>query len=421
MSKARPPARWPSSGSATSWRTGGPMSVNDDRDIAERLGGALAACMPSPAPVGAVLRKGRAIWVRRRIAAGLAAAAAAAAIGAGVPIVLRAGPATAPRPGPASPSRSFRGLPPLRNRSGLFSWVSVNQVSGLAAVSADDIWAVGSAATGRPLIEHWTGRAWTPVPAASPPGAKESLLTSVAAAGPSRAWAVGYYNNGRAIKTLIERWNGRAWTLVPSPSPGGAHGSFLYGVAATGPASAWAVGYSLLRGSAVRTLIERWDGRTWTQVPSPSPGGPRGWSELHAVAAAGPSGAWAVGNYFGPSMRPLIERWNGRAWTYVPSPNPGGGAGGELDAVATTSGSAAWAAGSTGKTVDRALIERWDGRSWRQVQSPSPGGSVLSGPDQSLMQAVCAISPADAWSAGSYSSGNPHGKILIERWNGRTW
>jgi erythromycin esterase-like protein len=355
--------------------------------------------------------------------------------------------------------------------SGPFSWTHFDQVNGLAAVSADDIWAVGSAATGKPLIEHWNGVAWTQVPAASPRDARESLLNSVAATGSSSAWAVGYYNNGHAIKTLIERWNSRAWTQVPSPSPGGAHGSFLYGVAAAGPSSAWAVGYYLLGGSAVKTLIERWNGRGWAQVTSPSPGDAR----LNGVAAAGKSSAWAVGLYFGPSMRPLIERWNGRAWRVVTSPNPGGCCN-ALNAVTTVGESGAWAAGNTGKTFDEALIERWNGRawkqvtsprpagsrgstltaiaagspanawavgyyfadtkfepavftlterwngrSWRQVASPSPGGSVGSSGDQSLLQAVCTISPSDAWSAGSYSSGSPLGKILIERWNGRTW
>ena len=66
------------------------MSVNDEREIAERLGGALRASMPSPAPVGAVLRKGRAIRARRRIAAGLTAAAAVAAVLAGAAAASRA-------------------------------------------------------------------------------------------------------------------------------------------------------------------------------------------------------------------------------------------------------------------------------------------------------------------------------------------
>jgi hypothetical protein len=334
---------------------------------------------------------------------------------------------------------------------------------------------VGSVATGKPLIERWNGMAWRRVPGASPRDAKESLLNSVAATGPSSAWAVGYYNNGSAIKTLIERWNGRAWTVMASPSPGGSHGSFLYGVAAPGPSGAWAVG-DYGTGNTTRTLIERWNGRAWTQVTSPNPGRMHG-SALSGVAAAGTSSAWAVGYYDSPPIRPLIERWNGRAWKYVTSPNPGGRHGGVLDAVTTAGGSGAWAAGNVGtKTVDEALIERWTGRAWKQVKnprpvgsrgstltaiaagspatawavghyfadtkaepavftlierwnghawaqvtSPNPGGSSDHLPDQSILQAICAVSPSDAWAAGSYSSGNPHGKILIERWTGRAW
>ncbi len=97
-----------------------------------------------------------------------------------------------------------------------------------------------------------------------------------------------------------------------------------------------------------------------------------------------------------------------------------------MTAIAAGSGGSAWAVGYyfADTHVEPAvftLTERWDGRSWRQVASLSPGGSAISGPDQSLLQAVCVASPADAWSAGSYSSGSPLGKILIERWAGRTW
>jgi hypothetical protein len=75
-------------------------------------------------------------------------------------------------------------------------------------VSAHSVWAVGSAATGKPLIEHWDGRAWNQVPSASPPGAQESLLNSVAATGSSTAWAVGYYNTGKKIKKTGAQRNG---------------------------------------------------------------------------------------------------------------------------------------------------------------------------------------------------------------------
>jgi hypothetical protein len=356
-----------------------------------------------------------------------------------------------------------------------YGWTPFNRLDGVAAVSAHDVWAVGSAATGSPLIERWNGRAWTQAPAASPRGAQESLLNSVAAAGPAQAWAVGYYTTGQTTRTLIERWNGRAWKQVTSPSPGGVHGSFLLGVAAAGPSRAWAVGY-YLTGQTTRTLIERWNGRAWKQVASPSPGGSHTGSSLSGVAAAGKSGAWAVGYYLGPPVRSLIERWNGRAWKFVASPNPGGH-GGTLNAVTTVGDSGAWAAGSMAtRTVDEALIERWNGRAWKPVASPrpagsrgsdltaitarspasawavgyyfadahvdpavltlierwngrawqqepspSPGGSAVSGPDQSLLEAVAAVSPSQAWAAGSYSSGSPRGKVLLERRTGGAW
>jgi hypothetical protein len=88
---------------------------------------------------------------------------------------------------PAASSSSRGAL--YTSAGGRYSWVSVNGLNGVAAVSAHSVWAVGSAATGKPLIEHWDGRAWKQVPCASPRGAQESLLNSVAVTGSSTAWA----------------------------------------------------------------------------------------------------------------------------------------------------------------------------------------------------------------------------------------
>ena len=72
-------------------------------------------------------------------------------------------------------------------------------------------------------------------------------------------------------KTLIERWNGAAWKQVPSPGPAG---SLLSGVAAMSATNAWAVGYTGTS-SGAKTLILRWNGTAWKQVPSPSPAAAR--------------------------------------------------------------------------------------------------------------------------------------------------
>jgi hypothetical protein len=404
-------------------------------------------------------------WVRPAVRAATVAAVLA--------VLVSCGPARSPAG--SSPSRGKPHGNVQANGFGMranaaYSWVSFNGLNGVAAVSAHSVWAVGSAATGKPLIEHWDGRDWRQVPSASPRGATESLLNSVAAAGASNAWAVGYYNTGKTIKPLIERWDGRGWAQVASPSPGGVHDSYLQSVAATGSSSAWAVGY-YSTGKTTKPLIERWAGRGWAQVAGPNPGDAR----LNAVAAAGASSAWAVGDYFAPGLRPLIERWNGRAWQVVASPNPGGCCN-DLNAVATTGQAGAWAAGSTGKKFQEAMIERWNGRAWtveasptpagsrgsnltaiaahspadawaagyywadtkddpavrtliehwngrawEQEPSPNPGGPAIHLPDQSQLQTVATASSSQAWAAGSYSSGNPHEKILIERRAGGTW
>jgi hypothetical protein len=71
-----------------------------------------------------------------------------------------------------------------------------------------------------PYVLHWTGAQWvmTKVPNL---GTEGSRLNGIQVLSPTDAWAVGQTqeSNG-AILTLTERYNGSAWTIVPSPDPG---------------------------------------------------------------------------------------------------------------------------------------------------------------------------------------------------------
>lgn len=309
---------------------------------------------------------------------------------------------------------------------------------GVAATSASNAWAVGSAGSGKTLILRWNGRAWKRVPSPSPAG---SYLAGVAATSARNAWAVGDTGNGR---TLILRWNGTVWKQVPSP------GGSLSGVAAVSATDAWAVGGK---------LILHWNGKVWKPVPSPST---KGTAYLDAVAATSGSNAWAVGeivNSISP-MTSLILRWNGKAWQRVPSPRPRYGQyGNALAGVAATSVGNAWAVGCTdGCPVGGTpMIERWRGTSWKQVAAPTTpyalynlagvattsaasawavggGGPVTSeaaatahwngrrwtlsrGRSGAGLTAVTAISARDAWAVG----GTVRGHTLILHWNGTTW
>jgi hypothetical protein len=226
---------------------------------------------------------------------------------------------------------------------------SDNELFSVAATSAANAWAVGSYAGSRveqTLIEHWNGTAWKQVPSPNPAltGFGFNELTGVAATSAANAWAVGDYINSSdtAVQTLIVHWNGTAWKQVPSPNPSTVH-SVLFGVAATSPTNAWAFGEFNPFGSSAKILIAHWNGTAWKQVPSPNPGTP-GDAELNGMTATSSANAWAVGGYSsGGNARTLILRWTGTAWKQVPSPSPGQSV---LSGVAATSSANIWAVGN---------------------------------------------------------------------------
>jgi hypothetical protein len=247
------------------------------------------------------------------------------------------------------------------------------QLNGVTAVSATDAWAVGdySDGTAHTLTLHWNGTKWSVVASPSPSTIND-LLFGVSAASASDAWAVGrdIPSASSPYSTLTEHWNGTKWSVVASPSPGAASNA-LFGVSTLTPTDAWAVGESLATSPGVlRTVVLRWNGKAWTQVASPDPGS--SFSVLDGVSAVSASDAWAVGNYSstaGDTSSTLILRWNGTDWTKVPSPSPNPDSSGvdNLAGVSTVSPSYAVAAGSSDNTdtgVNLGLIVDWNGTKW---------------------------------------------------------
>jgi hypothetical protein len=189
-----------------------------------------------------------------------------------------------------------------------------NSLHSVAATSACNAWAVGfytnsKGTVARTLIEHWNGKAWKVQPSPNLGSATNAPeLEAVAAASATHAWVVGDRFNGTAFHAFVERWNGNAWKLQPSPRRGSSY--TLAGVAATSATNVWAVGnYDI-----DHTLIEHFGGRAWKLQPSPDPS-PYG-NRLAGVAAASPTDAWAVGFNYNKALvrRTLIEHWNGKAW-----------------------------------------------------------------------------------------------------------
>jgi hypothetical protein len=226
-------------------------------------------------------------------------------------------------------------------------------ISGMAAVSSTDVWAVGSIISGliaQTFIEHWNGKSWAIVPSPNN-GTGSNLLNAVTAVSANDVWAVGQFQDAaNTPQTLTEHWNGSSWSIVTSPSAGA---EFL-GAAAVTSSDVWAVG---LTGGT--TLVEHWNGSNWAVVPSPNPAGTVS-NLLFGTAVVSANDIWAIGESQNASGIPstLIEQWNGTSWSIVASPSPGSAASLRAAAADPASGQA-WAVGNfrSPSGADQTLIE----------------------------------------------------------------
>jgi hypothetical protein len=182
--------------------------------------------------------------------------------------------------------------------------------------------ALVACALATPAIAGETG--WSKDPSPNP-AAPAGQLFGVSCSGASACTAVGTYvkPSGRGV-TLAERWNGKKWSIQPTPNPLVRRSvrSPASPARRPRPASPWGIHHWL--GVQV-TLAERWNGTTWRDPAHPNPAGAQG-SFLNGVSCASLSACTAVGVFVNSSGVPvtLAERWNGTTWRIQRSPNPAG-------------------------------------------------------------------------------------------------
>lgn len=264
-------------------------------------------------------------------------------------------------------------------------------------------------------------------PAANAPADQFAELTGVATLSVTNAWAVGDDDAGSQTSTLVQHWDGSTWTQVASPSPGGPYGSELKGVSAVGPASVWAVGTYQVESSAFKPLIEHWNGRQWNVVAPPSFGQSQD-VELDAVSAVSSTDVWAVGVYDPPgpdTQASLAIHWDGTAWSIVSTPHPSGTSR-YLLGVSATSSASGWAVGaSTGLLGDGLATDgiaplstmalRWNGHTWSRSSTPNAGS------ESNQLNAVSTVQTGSTWAVGSYANNATTSFGLVEHFVGGVW
>jgi hypothetical protein len=203
-------------------------------------------------------------------------------------------------------------------------------LSGVAAASPTEAWAVGSTNAWTSNVWHWNGTVWTEV--TTPNSALPSDVTMLSA---SDGWIAG-------DRGTIFRYNGTTWNFVNSHW----NSNGFYALDYLAPNEGWTVG--VLNTSPPAKGLQRWTGSGWQEYDQPTnTGGP-----LRGVDYISPTDVWAVGSA-------AVFHFDGAGWTSTTS------TGNFMQAMELVSPTDGWAVGTGGDIV------HFNGTSWTNYTTPT--------------------------------------------------
>lgn len=238
--------------------------------------------------------------------------------------------------------------------------------------------ALAAAPRSAPLVALAASSAWKQ--AAPARGAKRNdMIFAISCADAAHCWAVGDHGQGSNTLSLVEAYQGTRWAVQSSPNVSNSVTGFyqdeLYGIACPSATDCWAVGDYYENSPGEIPLIEHYDGSAWSIVTGPTNAALNfSGATLDGISCLSSNDCWAVGE----GSDTLVEQYNGSTWSIVPSAQAGNPGTDRLSAVTCSSADACWAVGTqdysdtyAGAITGQPLIESYNGASWTVVASPS--------------------------------------------------
>ena len=320
----------------------------------------------------------------------------------------------------------------------------MNSLSSVACTSASACWAAGdeqqapTPTATPPLLNevlHWNGKHWSLSPTPQPAGTgdgQQNQLFGVACAGAGNCWATGLQRPGNNAQNQALHWNGTKWRYVLTPHPGTE--STLQRDACISASDCWAAGFAVKganeAGPEVNQLLH-WNGKKWSEAVVPQPAGtsPQDGQLLAGVSCTSPSDCWATGAY-APNGRPgglnQALHWNGKKWSNVVTPQPGGTAAKDLNALVDAycvSASRCFAAGfSASKAGDpKNQVLSWNGKKWSADSVPQPAGTTPQDQGRPGLYGIRCVSASDCWAVGTTHLGTNPFLNQVLRLRGDHW
>lgn len=331
-------------------------------------------------------------------------------------------------------------------------------LNSVSCVSKTMCVAVGVSKAHKAFSELWNGRAWKRLNAPNPAGFMTVHLDSVSCVAPDACMAVGGSGQTLAnLRPVAEWWNGARWAIEPTPASANSAVAWLGAVDCLSRAVCLATGYHLQSGRLLKPggIVESWDGSHWRLRAAPNP---TSWFALGAISCSEEATCMAialsrtradedwvlswngndwrrqallaeggvlqmrfvscrtacivVGNRQGrqyPQTFSIAERWNGKTWSVLPTPD---GSQKMLNSVSCVTSQSCMATGFSG-VGQFSLAEWWNGRSWAITSTPKRGAN-------SALDGISCV-PAGCMAVGAANSDGDTGKLLAEWWSGTTW
>ncbi len=310
------------------------------------------------------------------------------------------------------------------------------EATGISCTGPDDCWLLGARGTNAAsAIWRYGDGTWTSVGIGGP-----GYLLGLTCVGADDCWAVGDHftkpassNSDGVVQPLIEHSAGSRFGIVSEPRVEG-DADNLDSVSCVGADDCWATGSYAANSEnggdgILHPLVEHFDGSAWTVVTDP--GTEVEFAGPGAVACTGSDDCWG----FGPTTESMpLQEFDGATWVSAPSsPRSTLPSGDSLGAAACRSPTDCWAVGSTGDATTSGsfaseihpLAARFTGGGWTTAPSP-----LVSGPNGAMLGGVACISSDDCWAVGTVQGplpdlmGAPPPNTeppLIEHWGGSSW
>ena len=187
-----------------------------------------------------------------------------------------------------------------------------SSLSGAGAATAVGYFPPASGRGETTLADEYDGASWAPEKTPHPPNMSSPALQAVSCVNAQWCVAVGGYVNTTVDKpvTLADVFDGAAWRIQRTPNPKASTSAALWGVSCVRSNFCAAVGsFHDARSGRPVTLVETFNGTAWSFHKSPNPGSATA-SYLVSVSCISSQDCVAVGSYFVGNLshqRTLIE------------------------------------------------------------------------------------------------------------------